>query len=62
MIRAGICAHYKPVQMDGEIYTYEQALERYKLTLANAIVKKAKASEKSVHLSEIILASAWYAG
>mgnify|MGYP000756064998 FL=1 len=55
MIRAGICAHYKPVQMDGEIYTYEQALERYKLTLANAIVKKAKASEKAY----ICLKSSW---
>ena len=58
-IRAGkarrLGTHYKPVQMDGEIYTYEQALERYKLTLANAIVKKAKASEKAY----ICLKSSW---
>ncbi len=43
----------KPHQ--GEIYTYEDAIERYKLTLANAVVKKAKASEKAY----ICLKSAW---
>lgn len=47
LIRAGICANYHPHPMDGDIYTHEEALERYKLTLANAIVKKAKASEKA---------------
>lgn len=30
-----------------EVYTYEEALYRYKLCLANAIVKNAKASEKA---------------
>ena len=30
-----------------DIYTYEEALGRYKLCLANAIVKHAKASEKA---------------
>lgn len=39
----------------GEIYSYEQALERYKLALVNAVVKKAKASEKAY----ICLKSAW---
>lgn len=38
-----------------EIYTYEEALERYKLCLANAVVKHAKASEKAY----ICLKSAW---
>ncbi len=47
LIREGICAKYQPHPMDGNIYTHEEALERYKLTLANAIVKKAKASEKA---------------
>lgn len=47
MIRANICEHYRPHVMDGDVYTHEQALERYKLTLACAIVKKAKASEKA---------------
>ena len=40
---------------NGETYTYEQAMERYKLTLVNAVVKKAKASEKAY----ICLKSAW---
>lgn len=40
---------------DGDTYTYEDALERYKLALVNAIVKRAKASEKAY----ICLKSAW---
>ena len=47
MIRTNICDHYRPHPMDGDTYTHEQALERYKLTLACAIVKRAKASEKA---------------
>ncbi len=47
LIRDTICMNYHPHPMDGDIYTHEQALERYKLTLANAIVKHAKASEKA---------------
>lgn len=39
----------------GAIFTYEEALERYKLTLANAIVKQTKASEKAY----ICLKTAW---
>lgn len=47
-IKAGICANFKPKdEKDKERYTYEEALERYKLTLANAIVKQTKASEKA---------------
>lgn len=38
-----------------QIYTYEEALERYKVCLANAVVKRAKASEKAY----ICLKSAW---
>lgn len=34
-------------RQETETYTYEEALERYKLSLASAIVKKAKASEKA---------------
>ena len=39
MIENGICMHYAGREPDGAVYTYEQALERYKLVLANAIVK-----------------------
>ncbi len=38
-----------------EIYTYDDALERYQMALANAVVKKAKASEKAY----ICLKTAW---
>lgn len=47
MIRTNICDHYRPHPIEGDTYTHEQALERYKLTLACAIVKRAKASEKA---------------
>ena len=40
---------------NGETYSYEEALERYKLCLANAVVKRARASEKAY----ICLKSAW---
>ncbi len=55
MIKEGICVHYRSHNYDGPIYTYDQALERYKLVLANAIVKKAKTSEKAY----ICLKSGW---
>ena len=47
-IKEKICANFKPQNKDTrELYTYDDALERYKLALANAIVKQAKASEKA---------------
>ena len=39
----------------GDTYSYEEAVDRYKLALANAVVKRAKASEKAY----ICLKSAW---
>ena len=53
-IQKAISSTFKP-QKDKEIYTYDDALERYKLTLANAIVKQAKPSEKAY----ICLKTAW---
>ena len=47
MIRTNICDHYRPHPIEGDTYSHELALERYKLTLACAIVKRAKASEKA---------------
>ena len=54
-IKAAISASFKPQQEQKEIYTYDEALERYKLTLVNAIVKQAKSSEKAY----ICLKTAW---
>ncbi len=54
-IQEHISKTFKPAKKVGEIYTYDEALERYKLTLANAIVKMAKPSEKAY----ICLKAAW---
>lgn len=54
-IQETISKNYKPQSVTHEVYSYEEALERYKLTLANAIVKQAKASEKAY----ICLKTAW---
>lgn len=43
----------KPYQ--GEVYSYDHAMDRYKLALANAMVKRAKTSEKAY----ICLKNAW---
>lgn len=55
LIKENISKNVKLHPFDGEIYTYEEAMERYKLALACAIVRQAKASEKSY----VCLKSAW---
>lgn len=55
MIKQNISSSVKLHEYKGEIYTYEEALERYKLALACAVVKMAKAGEKAY----ICLKSAW---
>lgn len=55
LIRENICKNVRIKPNQGEIYTYEEAMERYKLALACAIVKQAKASEKAY----VCLKSAW---
>ncbi len=56
-----ISAHYKPQQEPAGIYTYEDAIGRYKLALANAVVKNAKASEKAyICLRAGWLCRSWY--
>ncbi|MBQ9862747.1 MAG: DUF2225 domain-containing protein, partial [Lachnospiraceae bacterium] len=54
-IREKICANFKPQKNFPETYTYDEAIERYKMALVNAIVKGAKASEKAY----ICLKSSW---
>lgn len=55
LIKQNITPNYKGKKSTSETINYEEALERYQLTLANAIVKKARASEKAY----ICLKSAW---
>lgn len=47
LIKENISSKVHLTPHTGEIYTYEQALERYQLALANAVVKQGKASEKA---------------
>ena len=46
-IKENISANFHPVKEEKETYTYEEALYRYKLCLANTIVKHDKVSEKA---------------
>lgn len=55
LIKENISQNFKMEAQAGDIITYEQAFQRYQLALANAIVKKAKASEKAF----ICLKSGW---
>ena len=54
-IRKTIASNFEPQKETKEVFTYDEALERYKLALANAIVKQAKASERAY----ICLKTAW---
>lgn len=47
MIKENICANFKGLPEYGEIYTYDDAIARYKLALVNTVVKKAKLSERA---------------
>jgi hypothetical protein len=55
LIKEKISSDVKLKKYNDDIYTYEEALERYKLCLVNAVVKRAKTSEKAY----ICLKMAW---
>ena len=57
LIKENISAAFEPRLNDwqGEIYTYEEAIERHKLAMVSCIVKKGRESEKSY----IALRSGW---
>lgn len=42
-----ICSKVKPLDANKDTYTYEEAMDRYKLALVNSVVKISKASEKA---------------
>ena len=46
-IKSAISVYFIARTEQKEIYTYDEALERYRMALANAIVKKTKASKKA---------------
>lgn len=55
LIREEICSKFKPENGMGEksSYTYDEAIERYKLALINTMAKKGKASEKAYECLKI---------
>ena len=55
LINDKISTNVKVPLHKNETYTYEEAIDRYQLALANAVVKRARASEKAY----ICLKSAW---
>lgn len=55
LIQEKISDNVRMRKYDGDIYTYEEAMERYKLALACAVVKQGKASERAY----ICLKSSW---
>ncbi len=56
LVKENISAKYTPSgKVEGEIYTYDDALEIHKMALLSAVVKRGKASEKAY----ICLKSAW---
>lgn len=55
LIKENISKNVQLHSYTGETYSYEEAVERYKLCLANAVVKRARTSEKAY----ICLKTAW---
>lgn len=55
LIKENISKNVQLNRYTGETYSYEEAMERYKLCLANAVVKRARTSEKAY----ICLKTAW---
>lgn len=47
MIKENISANFKGLDCSDDIYTYDDAIARHQLALANTVVKKAKDSEKA---------------
>lgn len=55
LVKENISQKVRLRSFDGETYSYEEAMERYKLALVNAVVKRGKSSEKAY----ICLKSSW---
>ena len=48
LIKESVCAKFRPTSVDvPDTYDYDEALERYKLSLFNTVAKKGKDSEKA---------------
>ncbi len=47
LIKENITKNFKPLEAAEDTYSYDEAILRYQLALANAVVKKSKASERA---------------
>ena len=47
LIKEQVCANFKPSGEEPAVFDYDTAIERYKLSLFNTLVKKGKTSEKA---------------
>lgn len=47
LIKEKISSNYKPMQEEGDTYTYEDAIARYKLALLCSVIKISRPSEKA---------------
>lgn len=47
MIRENISANFKGLPAEGSTYSYDDSIMRHQLALANAVIKKAKSSERA---------------
>lgn len=52
-IREQISKNFKGLKEDNEVYTYDEAITRHKLSLVNTIVKKGKTSERAYNCLKI---------
>ena len=46
-VKESICSNFMPVNFGEETYSYDDAIIRYQLCLANSVVKKARISERA---------------
>ena len=54
LIRQEVCSKFRPTKAeDVDVYSYDQAIERFKLSLVSAMAKRAKISEKAYNCLKI---------
>ncbi len=47
LIRENVSSNFKGLSQKGDIYTYDESIERHQLALLNTVIKKAKESERA---------------
>lgn len=47
LVKENICANFTSIEFEGDTYSYDDAILRYKLCLANSVIKRAKTGERA---------------